>query len=139
MSEKAFISWTDLADLAPEYPEVGWAELAAHLASTLEPGLSAEDPTLPSSDSGPGAVAAIPERHFQAPAGARAWLDERLRASGTAARRGYAEAVAGDRALRAMEEICRTGERVDARVARALRTYQEIRGFFDQLCAESRG
>jgi hypothetical protein len=52
VSEEAFISSTDLADLAPEYPEVGWAELAAHLASTLEPGLSAEHPALPSSDSG---------------------------------------------------------------------------------------
>lgn len=139
MSEEAFVCSTSLADLAPEYPDVGWAQLAAHLASELEPGTDAEQAQAGGLDEGPGAVAAILERHFQAPARARAWLDERLRSSGTAARTSYAEALAGEQGVRAMARLCTTAERVDARAARALKTYQEVRRFFDELCTEDRG
>ena len=65
-------------------------------------------------------MAAILDRHFGVPAEARAWLDERLRSTGTAARANYAEALAGEEAVKAMARLCRTAERVDARVARAL-------------------
>ena len=125
VSEEAFVSSTSLAQLlAPEYPEVGWTELAAHLASELEPGAGAEQGQGGGREEGPGAVAAILERHFHAPARARAWLDDRLRSTGTAAWTNYAEALAEEQGVRAMARLCRTAERVDARVGRALKTYR---------------